>query len=99
SFVVWVRVKLFSSLVIVTCAPDTARPCKSVIVPRSDEVPVWAKATLDISSVKASTLKMTRALFKAGLAVFMESSIGDLCNLRKFFDTHDPCGCSRESVA
>src|SRR6185369_7067336 len=61
----------------VTWAPATARPCVSVIVPRRDEEPVWAKATLAVSSARANALKRASALDRDSLTGFMHSSIGD----------------------
>src|SRR4051794_18700376 len=61
-----------------TWAPATARPCVSVMVPRSDEEPVWAKATLAVSSARASALKTASALGRESLTGFMHSSIGDI---------------------
>jgi hypothetical protein len=57
------------------------------MVPRSDEEPVWAKATFADSSAAASTLKTTSALGRESLTGFMHSSKGDL-----IFWTIDRCG-------
>jgi len=49
------------------------------MVPLSEEEPVWAKAALDVNSMKESMLMIIEtARLDEGLTIFMESSIGKM---------------------